>query len=207
MSQTLKSIGIVFLGVALGVGGTYLFNNYSFVEKSDKKIISKNDLFSTPDRSNFDHFFDKNFDQDFFGESSSPFKQMEKMRENMQRLFEDNFNDSFDNKYFDNWFDGRFGGSVSDIGESEDDEYIYYRIELEGIDKNNFKIDVTDGQLNISGVIDKLSEDSSNGSFSKSRLRKSFNRSFPVPSGVDADKVEFETKENELIVKFPKTVS
>ncbi len=207
MSQAWRFIGIGFLGVVLGVGGTYLFNNYNFVEKSDKKIISKDDLSSTSDRNNFDRFFDKTFDQDFFGESSSPFKQMEKIRENMQRLFEDNFNDSFDNKYFDNWFEARFGSPVSDFGKSEDDEYIYYKIELEGIDKNNFKVDITDGQLNISGGIDKLSEDSSGGSFSKSRVRKSFNRIFPVPTGVDADKVEFETKENELIVKFPKTVS
>ncbi|MCB9091190.1 MAG: Hsp20/alpha crystallin family protein [Halobacteriovoraceae bacterium] len=199
-----KMITVGVLGVLLGIGGTYLFTNYNLVEKkSDNKQVF-NDSFDYKSKG-FDSFFDKTFDDDFFGKDFSPFKQMEKMRENMNRLFEDQFNNSLDNKYFDNWFEGRFGGSVFDIGESEDDKFVYYRIQLDGVDQNNLKIDVSNGQLNISGVINKESEKSSQGSLSKSRVSQSFKRSFPVPLGVDADKVEFETKENEIIVKFPKT--
>ena len=206
MNQTWKFIGVGLVGVALGMGGTFLFNHYNLIAKKEKEIVKEGSLpfTSSSNRDNFNSFFDKNFDQDFFGDNFSPFKQMEKMRENMHRLFEDSLNDSFSSKYFDNWFEERFGGSVSDIGVSEDGNYIYYRIELEGVNKDNLNINVRDGQLSISGEIDKLNEDRSDESFLKSRIRKSFKRSFPVPTGVDTDNIDFETKENQLIVKFLK---
>lgn len=187
-------------------GGTYFLTNYSLVKK-EKEELSKKTITTSPIKKDFDSFFYNSFNDDFFSPNFSPFKQMEKMRQNMDKLFGDHLGQLKSGSHFDNWFKGKFGGSVFDIEQKEDDKYTYYEIKLEGLDQNNLKINVVDGMLEISGEIIKTEESNSSSGISKSQVRHNFHRSFPVPSGADSEKVDFETEDDKLVVKFPKNDS
>jgi len=125
----------------------------------------------------------------------------------MDKLFGEQLGQLKGENHFDDWFKGRFGGSVFDIEQKEDDKYVYYEIKLEGLDKNNIKVNVIDDMLEISGKIIKTEEKNSSSGISKSQVQQSFHRSFPIPPGVDSEKVEFETEDERLVVKFPKNES
>ncbi len=210
-------LGIVG-GILVGSIGTYAYMNYDIVKREARSSVrnlekgSENKESLSPEisqkdipRKRLDRFFDDTFDNDFFDPHFSPFKQMEKMRENMDKLFEQHFGGRDHSQLFDSWFNDKYGGSVFDIEQEEDDKHVYYKIRLEGVDQNNLKIEVEDGMLNISGDIVETREEASRGTISKSNFRQHFYRSFPVPANVDADKVQFETKEDIIIVKFPKS--
>ena len=216
MKENYKTILGIVAGLLIGASGMYFFNNYNIEKKNQpsKKVVQNENSNSKQADSlrpliqkDFDKFFNHSFDDDFFNPDFSPFKQMEKMRKNMDKLFSDRFGDLNSNLYFDDWFKGKFGGTVFDIDQDEDDDYVYYTIKAEGIDKSNVKVDVQDGMVNISGKVDQMNENKSEDSLSKSRFSSSFSRSFPVPSNVDANSVKFEAKDDEIVIKFPKIKS
>src|SRR5690606_37718248 len=105
---------------------------------------------------------------------------------------------------FDDWYSSKFGGTIGDVKREEDSKYVYYKIDLKGIDQNTIKTDVSGGQVTISGSHSNIQAEEEKGASTKSESYQSFQRSFPVPGGVDPNKVEFETKDRELIIKFPK---
>lgn len=179
-------------GLALGAlgSGIYFYNE----NKSSDVLFPKQDLTT---------FYDKVFDRDFFQRNQSPFEQMEKMRKEMDKFFESTMQD-YSKITFDDWYGSRFGGSIGDIDQNEDDKYVYFKVDLKGIDKNTINTDVSGGQVTISGSHSDLHAEEEAGANVRSESYQSFHRSFPVPSGVNPDKVEFETKDDELVIKFPK---
>jgi HSP20 family molecular chaperone IbpA len=194
------TIGLgVLLGILIGGGITYFFLNYDLVKKNDPDDQKLSPVTSADlqKRKGLHQFFDQTFDDDFFNQSFSPFKQMEKMRESMNKLFQ---MEPGSGDMFDPWFDGRFGGSVFDIEQKEDDQFIIYEIKLKGLSQSDLNVDISDGMLTISGKLTRGSEEKN----AKSVFSQSFNRSFPVPHGVDADKAEFDSTDESVIVKFPK---
>jgi len=203
MKMKWKILTGMIVGLLLGGATTYFFMNYDIV-KRDQNRISDTSKLNSPSKKTIDSFFNDSFGRDFFDLNSAPFSQMEKMRRNMDKLFEDQLGSLGGSDSFDNWFENRFGGSVFDIKQPEDDDYIYYEIKLEGLDKNNLQVNVKNGNLEVSGEVKKVEENKSEGSLSKSYIHQSFHRIFPVPRGVQEDKIEFEVDGDKLIVKFPK---
>lgn len=145
-----------------------------------------------------DRFFNNMFNDDFFGTSRNPFKEMQRMQEQMLKQFgeHDGFQDSFDN-----WYQNKFGGgSVTELNEKEDNDFVYYEINTEGQTPKELKVDVKNGQVNISAEIEKKEENEG----SKSVMTSSFHRSFPVPPNVDAENFKMEQDGKKIVIKFPK---
>jgi HSP20 family molecular chaperone IbpA len=147
---------------------------------------------------NMNSFLDDSFNDDFFGRSHDPFEQMRKMRQRMLKQFDE---PEEGGGIFDNWFQKKFGGgSVGDISRRDDDKYVYYDIAVRGLKQEKVNVRVEDGQITISGQVENKSDDEGTQSFTSS----SFHRSFPVPDGVDPNKVQMEQAKDKLVVRFPK---
>ena len=95
-------------------------------------------------------------------------------------------------------------GQVGRLETSENDQFIIYEILLDQVDKNSLKIDIKDGQINLSGQAKIEKENKGQFGISKSISISSFNRSFPIPQGVKAEEVQIENNEKSVILKFPK---
>ena len=134
--------------------------------------------------------FNSLFDDDFFSQKD-PFEEMRKMRKRMREQ------DSLFSAPFDSWFSGRFGGgNVDEIHSHEDDQYIYYEIKVEDLESTSINAKVEQGYITITGTTKKGDENS--------HFSSSFQRSFPVPYGVDENKMEMSSEEDKVIIKFPK---
>lgn len=170
--------------------------NISTVEKSTETTVSQNKMLKQDD-------------------SNDPFTQMDKIHDQMQKRMNKAFGNSmlgtgmlggnlFNNSFFDN---SSFGGLTSDglkVEEYEDDEFKYVEVIADGIDKNSININISDGMISISGEIRKTDDNQSANSRSMSSFISSFNRSFNIPHGVSEENVKIDTKENKIVIKFPK---
>lgn len=138
---------------------------------------------------NMNSFFDDSFGDDFF-----------QMRKNMLKHF--NTDEADDGGgMFDSWFGRKFGGgSVADVSKREDDQFVYYDIAVKGLKDEKVNVRVEDGQITISGQVENKTDDEGGASFTSSR----FHRSFPVPYGVDPNRVQMTQEKDRLVVKFPK---
>jgi HSP20 family protein len=77
--------------------------------------------------------------------------------------------------------------------------------ELPGIDEKNVEVKYVDGTLTIKGEKKDEREEKKENYHLSERSYGSFQRSFSVPDGVDADKVEASFKNGVLTVTLPKT--
>ncbi len=146
---------------------------------------------------NMDSFFERSIDDDFFNGSEDLFEEMDKMREQMIKRFDvsevgDLLNHRHQRKLRD--------GSVGDIKKREDAQYIYYDIAVQGLKQEKVNVQVQDGQITISGQIENKTSQDGSESYSSS----SFQRSFPVPDGVDVHQIQVGQEQDKLVVKFPK---
>jgi HSP20 family protein len=77
--------------------------------------------------------------------------------------------------------------------------------ELPGLDPHNVGIRFADSTLTIEGDKEQAEEDEKLVHFLSERRYGAFHRSFRVPDGVDADKIEANFKNGILTVTLPKT--
>jgi HSP20 family protein len=77
--------------------------------------------------------------------------------------------------------------------------------ELPGIDEKNVEVKYADGMLTIKGEKKDEREEKKENYYLSERSYGSFQRSFRVPDGIDADKVEASFKNGVLTVTMPKT--
>lgn len=161
-------------------------------------IIADKESNITSARKAIPPMFDEFYNDDFFGYSLDPFKSLQKMREHMKRQFMDS-NEGTD--IFDSWYGNRFGGgNVNEISQKEDENFVYYEIRSPGLKKEDLKIEIAGGIIQISGKVEKKNSDGG----SQSYFSSSFNRSFPIPNNVDPQKVEMLQEGEAIILKFPK---
>ena len=111
-------------------------------------------------------------------------------------LFDEMFNDSFfhkeDNKIM-----------KTDIKEKEDSYII--DIDLPGFDKDNIKIDITDGYLTISAKAEEEKNDKEDEKYvRRERYFGECSRSFYVGDNIDADSVKATFKKGILTLEVPK---
>jgi HSP20 family molecular chaperone IbpA len=184
-------IGLVCFG--LGVGSMLVTQKS---KKEKPQTISLAAPLVDQKDSGTDQLLDHFFNDDFFGKSQDPFDQMRKMREKMMKQFNP---PEVGSGPFDSWYQKKFGGGdVAEISQREDDKFVYYDISVKGLNKEDLKVKVANGQINISGKTEKKNEGT--GTFMSSM----FQRSFPVPPNVDPNKVQMENEKDKLTVKFPK---
>jgi HSP20 family protein len=85
-----------------------------------------------------------------------------------------------------------------------DDSY-KLTVELPGVDEKQVEIRFSNGTLTIEGKKDESPEDAKQDHFISERHYGDFHRTFRVPDGVDADKIEASFKSGVLSVALPKT--
>jgi len=76
--------------------------------------------------------------------------------------------------------------------------------ELPGMDEKNIEVKVVNGSLTIKGEKQEEKEEKKKDYYLHERHFGSFERSFRVPEGVDADKIEANFKKGLLTVTLPK---
>jgi len=88
---------------------------------------------------------------------------------------------------------------------AETDKAYEITAELPGMDEKNVEVNVANGVLTIKGEKQEEKEEKKKDYYMRERSYGSFQRSFAVPEGVDADKVEATFKKGVLTVTLPKT--
>jgi HSP20 family protein len=77
--------------------------------------------------------------------------------------------------------------------------------ELPGMDEKSIDVNLADGVLTIRGEKKEEKEEKKKDYYVSERRFGSFQRSFTVPNGVDADQIEAHFKNGILVVKLPKS--
>lgn len=90
-----------------------------------------------------------------------------------------------------------------DVAEKEKEYEI--TAELPGMDEKNIDIKLSNGTLTIKGEKKEEKEERERDYYLSERRYGSFMRSFQVPEGVDAEKIEASFSKGVLTVKLPKT--
>ncbi|MCK3779417.1 Hsp20/alpha crystallin family protein [Ensifer sesbaniae] len=88
---------------------------------------------------------------------------------------------------------------------AEKDKEYEISAELPGLDEKNIEVKVSNGMLTIKGEKKEEKEERAKDYFLSERRFGSFQRTFQLPDGVDADKIEATFANGVLKVKLPKT--
>jgi HSP20 family protein len=87
----------------------------------------------------------------------------------------------------------------------EKDDVYEITAELPGLDEKNVEIKLSNHTLTIKGEKNEEKEDRQKDYYLSERRYGSFQRSFQLPDGVDADKIDAKFVKGVLTVKLPKT--
>ena len=96
-------------------------------------------------------------------------------------------------------------GKVPTVDIADTDKAYEITAELPGMDESNIDVKFPDGTLTIKGEKKDEREEKKKNYYLSERRYGSFQRSFGVPEGVDADKIEAYFKNGVLTVTLPKT--
>ena len=121
--------------------------------------------------------------------------------------------DSFLNDFFSsrNWPTVRTPGSseaAPKIDSYVDDGSLHIKADLPGVDPKDVEIALDGNRLTVKGERKAEDEEKQDGYFHKEISYGSFARSFILPKGVDAEKIEASAKNGtlEVVVPFPEEV-
>jgi HSP20 family protein len=136
----------------------------------------------------------------------------ESLRREVDRLFEDfqlgSWRSPFGRSVFDvqPFWRGEIGWGKAPAVDIVDKGNAYeIMAELPGMDESNIDVKFSDGTLTIKGEKRDEKEEKKKEYYLSERRYGSFQRSFGVPDGVDADKIEANFKNGVLTVTLPKT--
>ena len=154
------------------------------------------------------HNFDTLFDDNFFHQND-PFEEMKRMRERMEKRMEEfGVNQHAASNPFDSWFSDKFGGgTINDISKREDNDFIYYDIQIDDVNATSINTKIENGSITIAGSLEKKSSSSEGDNAAQSVFKSSFKRTFPLPENVDPSKMQMTTEKNKIVLKFPKLKS
>ncbi len=96
-------------------------------------------------------------------------------------------------------------GKAPAVDVAEKDKEYEITAELPGMDQSNVEVKLSNGVLTIKGEKKEEKEEKKKDYYMSERRYGSFQRTFQVPDGVDADKVEASFKNGVLTVMLPKT--
>jgi HSP20 family protein len=143
---------------------------------------------------------------------SRPRRPLEGLRQEIDRLFDDFGIGTWRSPFRSSFFDmdpfrrakAAFSGMPAvDVTETEKG----YKVvaELPGMDEKNIEVKVANGMLTIKGEKQEEKEEEKQDYYVRERSFGSFERTLPVPDGVDLDKVDASFKNGVLTVVLPKT--
>ncbi len=95
--------------------------------------------------------------------------------------------------------------TVPAVDVAETDKTYEITVELPGIDEKNIEVKLADGVLTIKGEKKQEKEEKNKDYYLSERSYGSFQRSFQVPAGVDADKIDAKFNKGVLTLTLPKT--
>lgn len=121
------------------------------------------------------------------------------LQRQMNRLFEDAFSGTLPALRA-----GSGGMLAPSIEVKETDKAIEVEAELPGVDEKDVQVTLEDNILTIKGEKKAEREESKKGYYMSERSYGSFLRSFELPTGVDADKVNATFNKGVLKVTLPK---
>ena len=136
----------------------------------------------------------------------------ESLRREVDRLFEDFGvrpwraplgNTVFDIEPF--WRGEISWGKVPAVDIIEKDKAYEVSAELPGMDESNIDVKFADGTLTIKGEKNEEKEEKKKDCYLSERHFGSFQRTFQVPNGIDADKIDATFKNGVLTVTLPKS--
>jgi HSP20 family protein len=140
-----------------------------------------------------------------------PWAPFESLRREIDRLFED-FNSGWRSPFGRSFFDMQPFSSretmwpaVPAVDVAETDKGYEITAELPGIDEKNVEVKLADGVLTIKGDKAEEREENKKDYYLSERSYGAFQRSFQVPAGADADKIEASVNKGVLTVKLPKS--
>jgi HSP20 family protein len=96
-------------------------------------------------------------------------------------------------------------GAVPAVDIVEKDKDYEITAELPGMDESNIDVKFADGVLTIKGEKKEEREEKKKDYYVSERRYGSFQRSFPVPESVDANKIEAKFVNGVLTIKLPKS--
>ena len=120
------------------------------------------------------------------------------------RSLQNEINELFETDRFPGYtglFDRNYSPSI-DVIESENDYSVI--CELPGIEQKDVDLSIASNVLTIKGAKKGEREEKKGKYFRKESWSGSFQRTLPLPSSVDPEKVEAELKDGVLAVKLPK---
>ncbi|MCP4912171.1 MAG: hypothetical protein GY909_03550 [Oligoflexia bacterium] len=120
-------------------------------------------------------------------QANDPFRQMDLMIDN-----------AFKNSFFGDF--SYINNSSIKINRSEDADYKYVEILGEDISNKKIDINIKDGMISIRGETKRSSSQNGNSS----NFFSTFNQSFSVPYGVRENEAIFDSKDDKIIIMFPK---
>lgn len=126
------------------------------------------------------------------------------IQDEMNRMFDRFFTDPFDLAPFEHSTLSEFSPRV-DVSETEKEVKVV--AELPGLDEKDIQLELQQDALVISGEKKSESEDKGKNYHRVERSFGSFTRMVPLPTAVEADKVEAEFKKGVLTVTLPKPAS
>src|SRR5258708_7957216 len=126
--------------------------------------------------------------------SSQALRPFQTLRREVDRLFED---------FGGEWRSPFRRSPAVDIGEK--DNAYEVTADMPGFEEKSIEVQVEDGSLSIKGERKWEKEEKKKDYYVSEREFGSFERSFPLPEGVDTDKIEASLKNGVLTVTLPKT--
>jgi HSP20 family molecular chaperone IbpA len=200
-----KILTIAAAAFVIGAAGSWLTQSWLFDEPSDsmQEILSIDQRMPMIDKNFFDNFFD----DEFFMRSRDPFQEMERMRKRMDEQFGDLLNGhdagsgGIFERSFDDWFSLQFGDrTAGSIQQEEDDDYVYYHLDLGESKVNEANLTVEGNYVDIFARVEEKTEDAYSSSVSVSETRQRF----PVPAGVDPASALVTHENNKITIRFTK---
>jgi HSP20 family protein len=146
------------------------------------------------------------------GRVPTPFRPFASLRREMDRLFDDfewgswrlpSPRSLFDVEPF--WRGETGWGKVPAVDIAETDKSYEITADLPGMDEKDIEVKLSNDTLTIKGEKSEEKEERNKDYHLSERRYGSFQRSFIVPDGVDADKIEAAFKNGVLTVSLPKT--
>ena len=142
-------------------------------------------------------------------ERPTEWRPFESLRREVEHLFDDfqlgSWRSPFGRTILEPFRRGEMGWKTPAVDVVEKEKAYEITAELPGMDESNIDVKFSDGTLTIKGEKREEKEEKKKDYYLSERRYGSFQRSFSVPDGVDADKIEAGFKNGVLTVTLPKT--
>jgi len=136
----------------------------------------------------------------------------ESLRREIDRLFEDFDGGFWRSPLRRSWLDmdpfhGARGAleALPAVDVTESDKAYEIVAELPGMDQDNIEVKLANGMVTIKGEKQDEKEEKKKDYYMRERSFGSFQRTFPVPEGVDMDKIDASFRKGVLTITLPKS--